>query len=319
MPDVQTRLREYWDHVAAEHPAPQASHIEHGRAQIGPRSLLIGTDEADGATDAPSAREDEDMPQATTTPDSRRALPPRPALALVAVAVVTALVVAVTLATPSRTSPDVADGVAPLTDVDRAVAVANSLGHAVETHAPDAAIALFAPGAWATFRFGTDAVTRGMPVDDDLAEFLVWLDAQQATHSPWDCRPSTVDLGGSLADGVAVTCTYETTDAMVRATGVDPMERVATFVIGSDGIRDYEETFLPGRMPELEERFRTWVEVHHPEVASRVGPDGWLTREDAAADGRLRSRYVDMWMDDLVARGCTIVALDRCPAEREAG
>lgn len=109
---------------------------------------------------------------------------------------------------------------------------------------------------------------------------------------------------------VSVRCEYDELSAVVQAIDTPPAPVVATFVVGSDGIRSLRRQIGQEPISQAAERyFEDWVENESADDAASI--ENWLNSKDHARQaGVLVAQYVADWVAFLEASGCALDDLE---------
>lgn len=103
--------------------------------------------------------------------------------------------------------------------------------------------------------------------------------------------------------GVAITCTYDTLDAITLAVEALPVPTQTTFTVTSVGIVRFHQEFAGRDFLHVARPFESWMLENNPD-ANLAEFGTWPTLEAARSDGVETARYAQEWAAYLEATGC---------------
>jgi hypothetical protein len=182
-------------------------------------------------------------------------------------------------------------------EVAAAVAVADTYIAAFNAGDSDSVLDLVTPDAvfaesYVGMTDGADQVGRPF-----FEQRLAWETAQGTSLLSPECVEQEAD-----ASSVTVSCSLGWLTARLAAVEADPVPTTLTIRVTDAGIAEigfeHDPTF--GIAP-----FDDWVQLNHPEDAGIVEFGDWGSVEEARLGGSLIPVYVQEWLAEIAAEGCT--------------
>jgi hypothetical protein len=171
-------------------------------------------------------------------------------------------------------------------------------------NAGDAAgvLALFAPGARFLDHWGVDDGAEWTP--GDFQSLIEWKIAQGSQLVDAVCGSSPVGrdvplptvpgtTSTELTGEETIVCEYGEHDAPTQAAGRDPVAITLTFVVGSDGIHEWNRVMGVPDFLSCCADFSNWMSRFHPEDVERSDFGG--TVEEARVAGALYASLAEEW------------------------